>query len=65
MHLQADAAWDAAENASIKAGNPFKDRHGHIKYPTPKRIGMLQRVLDELQRRIDSREIEWPPPLWG
>ena len=62
LRCEADAAWDVAEEASMKAGNPFKDRHGDFKYPTPKRICMLQRVLDEVQRQIKAGVMQWPEP---
>ena len=62
MRRDAEWAWDVAEAASWKAGNPYNDRQGNTVYPKPKRIGMLQRVLEEVQRRIDSHDMQWPAP---
>ena len=62
MQQEADRLWDEAEQVSRAAGHPFKNRRGDIEMPGPRKVGILERVVTELRRKVECGELTWPPP---
>ncbi len=61
LKTEADCRWDRAEKLSWELGHPFKDRLGHMVFPKPVKLGILEKTLMELQRQIAEDGYEWPP----
>ena len=62
LQRDADWEWDEAERVSMAAGHPFKNRHGEVVTPTPRKVGILERVVSELRRKVEAQELQWPQP---
>ena len=61
MQWDADKLWDAAEEMSMAAGHPFMNRKDVMVRPRPQEVGILERVVTELRRRVENGDLAWPP----